>query len=81
MNRRRRIQSKARVELEAASLRLPAQPVRAVDQYAKYLGGSTDRTRVITQAIEIALNQDADFQMSLAAKPSANVTGPMCASA
>jgi len=81
VNRRRRIQPKATVELEAVSVRLPAQLLRAVDQYAKYLGGSTDRTHVITQAIEIALNQDADFQMNLAAKTAANVTSPVRVSA
>ena len=36
-----------------------------MDQYAKYLGGSTDRTHVITQALEIALAQDAEFQKAL----------------
>jgi hypothetical protein len=66
---RRRIQPKAAVELETVSLRLPVQPVRAVEQYAKYLGGSTDRTYVITQAIEIALRQDAEFQKILSASP------------
>jgi hypothetical protein len=35
---RRRIQPKAALELETVSLRLPAQLVRAVEQYAKYLG-------------------------------------------
>ena len=48
---RRRIQSKVAVELETVSLRLPIQLVRAVEQHAKYLGGSTDRTYVITRAI------------------------------
>jgi predicted transcriptional regulator len=52
---RRRIQPKPAVELETVTLRLPAQLVRSVDQYAKYLGGSTDRTYVIGQAIEIAM--------------------------
>jgi hypothetical protein len=66
---RRRIQPKAAVELETVALRLPAHLVRAVEQYAKYLGGSTDRTHVITQAIEIALAQDKDFQKALAARP------------
>jgi hypothetical protein len=47
------------------ALRLPSQLVRAVDQYAKYLGGSTDRTHVITQALEIAMAQDAEFQKTL----------------
>ena len=63
---RRRIQPKPSVELETVTLRLPAQLVRSVDQYAKYLGGSTDRTYVIGQAIEIALAQDKDFQKALA---------------
>jgi hypothetical protein len=63
---RRRIQPKPAVELETVTLRLPAQLVRSVDQYAKYLGGSTDRTYVIGQAIEIARAQDRDFQRALA---------------
>jgi hypothetical protein len=66
---RRCIQPKTAVELETVSLRLPVQLVRAVEQYAKYLGGSTDRTYVITQAIEIALRQDAEFQKVLSASP------------
>jgi hypothetical protein len=76
VNRRRRIQPKAAVELETVSLRLPAQLIRTVELYAKYLGGSTDRTYVITQAIEIALAQDVDFQKSLGAKPADRVAGP-----
>lgn len=78
---RRRIQPKAAVELETVSLRLPSQLVRVVDQYAKYLGGSTDRTHVITQAVEIALTQDKDFQKALAAKPAAHASGPVRATA
>jgi hypothetical protein len=61
---RRPIQPKPTLELETVSLRLPAQLVRAVEEYAKYLGGRTDRTYVIAQAIEITLAQDADFQKS-----------------
>ena len=68
---RRRIQPRVAVELETVTLRLPAQLVRAVEQYAKYLGGSTDRTYVITQAIEIALQQDAEFQKTLNSRPAA----------
>ncbi len=74
---RRRIQPKAAVECETVTLRLPAQLLRVVEQYAKYLGGSTDRTYVITQAVEIALRQDADFQKTLGAKPSPPVAGPV----
>ena len=78
---RRRIQPKAALELETVSLRLPAQLVRAVEQYAKYLGGSTDRTYVITQAIEIALQQDAAFQKALGAKPAPRAAVPVRATA
>ena len=81
MNRRRRIQPKAVVEHETVSLRLPAELVRALDQYAKYLGGSTDRTHVVTQALEIGLAQDADFQKTLAARPGAPASGPVRVSA
>jgi hypothetical protein len=68
---RRRIQPKPAVELETVTLRLPVQLVQSVDQYAKYLGGSTDRTYVIGQAIEIALAQDRDFQRALASPATA----------
>jgi len=71
---RRRIQPKVAVEIETVTLRLPAQLVRAVEQYAKYLGGSTDRTYVITQAIEIALQQDAEFQKTLRSRPAVPAT-------
>jgi hypothetical protein len=59
---RHRVQPRPSVELETVTLHLPVQIVRAVDQYAKYLGGSTDRRHGITEAIEITLAQDADFQ-------------------
>jgi hypothetical protein len=81
LNRRRRIQPKATVELETVTLRLPAELVRMVDQYAKHLGGSTDRTHVITQALEIALAQDAEFQKTLTARPSAHALDPVRATA
>ena len=65
---RRRIQPKPTVELETVTLRLPVQLVRAIDHYAKYLGGSTDRTYVMAQAIEIAMAQDKDFQKTATAR-------------
>jgi hypothetical protein len=58
-------------ELETVTLRLPVHLVRAVDQYAKYLGGGSDRTYVIAQAIEIALAQDTDFQKTSTARAGA----------
>ena len=78
---RRRIQPKATVELETVSLRLPVPLVRSVEQYAKYLGGSTDRTYVITQAIELALQQDAEFQKTLGTRRAAPVAAPVRATA
>jgi len=81
LNRRRRIRPKATVELETVALRLPAHLVRAVDQYAKYLGGSTDRTHVITQALEIVLAQDADFQKTLTTRPATPTIDPVRATA
>ena len=74
---KRRIQPKPAVELETVSLRIPAQLVRAVDQYAKFLGGSTDRTHVVTQALEIALQQDAAFQKTQGSRPVAPAAGPV----
>jgi hypothetical protein len=81
VNRRRRIQPKAVVEQETVSLRLPAELIRAVDLYAKFLGGSTDRTHVVTQALEIALAQDPDFQKTLAPRSAAPASGPVRVSA
>ena len=65
---RHRIQPKPTVELETVTLRLPVHLVRTADQYAKYLGGSTDRTYVMAQAIEIAMAQDRDFQKTLTSR-------------
>jgi hypothetical protein len=62
---RRHIQPKPSVELETVTLRFPVQLVRTVDQYAKYLGGSTDRTYVIAQAIQIVLAEDAELPEDL----------------
>ena len=72
---RRCIQPKPAVELETVTLRLPVQLVRSVDQYAKYLGGSTDRTYVFSQAVEIAIAQDRDFQKVLGADRPARAAG------
>lgn len=36
---------------------------------AKDVGGNTDRSHAITQAIEIALAQDKHFQKALSARP------------
>ena len=73
---RRRIQPKPAIELTPLSLKLPADLVRRVDAYAKFLGGTTDRTHVVTQALEIALDSDPDFRKAgskPAAAPSARV--------
>jgi hypothetical protein len=79
--KRHRIQPKPALELETVTLRFPAQLVRVVDQYAKYLGGSSDRTYVIAQAIEIALAQDADFQKTLTPGAARPVAGAVRVSA
>jgi hypothetical protein len=71
----RRIQPKPSVELGTVTLRLPVQVVRSVDQYAKYLGGSTDRTYVMAQAIEIAMAQDRDFQKTRTSRTAGAVPG------
>jgi hypothetical protein len=68
-----RIQPKVAVELETVSLRLPAQLVRTVEQYAEDFGGSTDPACVITEAIEIALRRDAEFQKTLSARPAVSM--------
>ncbi len=81
MNRRRRTQPKATIELETVALRLPSHLVRVVDQYARYLSGCTDRTLVVTRALEIALAQDADFQKTLTTTPATPSVDPVRATA
>ena len=73
---RRRIEPRPAVDLETVSLRLPADLVRTVDDYAKYLGGSTDRTYVITQALEIALERDTEFQKRRESRPATPAAAP-----
>ncbi len=57
-----RIQPRPVVELETITLRLPAELVRAVDDFAKHLGGSSDRTYVITKAIELAIGPTDNYR-------------------
>jgi hypothetical protein len=52
------------------SLGLPAQLLRAVD---RYLGSVPDRSYAVTQAIGIALQQDADLRRRV----TAGATGPI----
>jgi hypothetical protein len=63
------------------SLRLRAQLGRHVECYAKYLGGTTDRTYLASQAIEIALRQDAELQKTLCARGLAPTARPRHAAA
>ncbi len=72
----RRIQPKPAVELATVNLKLPADLVRRVDAYAKFLGGRTDRTHVIEQALQIALDNDPDFRKASASRPVASPTPP-----
>jgi len=58
------------------SIRLPVPLVGAVEQYARFLGGSADRTYVITQAIKIALRQNAESQKTLSATLAAPLARP-----
>lgn len=66
---RRRIQPRPALELERELPPSRAELVRAIDDSDRILGGSTDRTYVITQVIEIALERGADFQKHRAARP------------
>jgi hypothetical protein len=50
----RRTQHTPMIEVETASLRRPAQHVRAVAQYAKDLDGSTGQTCAVRPAISVA---------------------------
>jgi hypothetical protein len=75
---RRRIQPKPMDELETVSLRLPAQSVRVVSEVPR---GSTDRTYVITQAIEIAFRRDADFEKTPPARAAEPVVSALRATA
>ena len=64
-------QPKVAVELETVSLRLRARLGRSVERHAKYVGCSTDRTYLASQAIEIALRQHAEPQKTLSPDPPA----------
>jgi hypothetical protein len=66
-------QPKVAVELETVSLRLRAQLGRSVERRAKYVGSSTDRTYLASEAIEIALREHAEPQKTLSPDPPAPV--------
>jgi hypothetical protein len=69
-------QPKVAVELGTVSLRLRAQLGRSVERHAKYVGNSTDRTYLASQAIEIALRQHAEPQKTLGPNPPALMARP-----
>ena len=56
------IQPKPMVETETVSVRFPRSVLDPLDAYCRYLGGATDRSYVIVEAVRQVIERDKDFQ-------------------
>ena len=56
------IQPKPMVETETVSVRFPKTVLDPLDAYCKYLGGATDRSYVIVEAVRQVIERDRGFQ-------------------
>ena len=59
------IQPKPMVETETVSVRFPKTVLDPLDAYCKYLGGATDRSYVIVEAVRQVVERDKGFQKTL----------------
>ena len=59
------IQPKPMVETETVSVRFPKTVLDPLDAYCKYLGGATDRSYVIVEAVRQVIERDKGFQKTL----------------
>ncbi len=56
------IQPKPLVETETVSVRFPRTLLDTLDAYCRYLGGASDRSYVIVEAVREVVARDKDFQ-------------------
>lgn len=57
------------VELDVVTTRFPKEVLSDLDAYCKYLGGATDRSYVIVEAVRHAIAKDRGYQRTLRAAP------------
>ena len=57
------------VEMEVITTRFPKELVSDLDAYCKHLGGASDRSYVIVEAVRHAIAKDRGYQRTLRATP------------
>ena len=75
------IMPKLPVETETVSVRIPRPILADVDAYCAYLGGATDRTYLIIEAVREVIARDRRFQKAQRTGPTPAATPPVSAPA
>ena len=57
------------VELDVVTTRFPKEVLSDLDAYCRYLGGASDRSYVIVEAVRHAIAKDRGYQRTLRATP------------
>jgi hypothetical protein len=63
------ISPKPFVETDIVTTRFPKDLLGELDAYCKYLGGASDRSYVIVEAVRQAMAKDRGYQRALRAAP------------
>jgi hypothetical protein len=69
------------VETETVSVRIPKPILADLDAYCAYLGGATDRTYLIIEAIREVIARDRKFQKAQRTGPTTAAPAPVSAPA
>ena len=56
------ITPKPLVETESLTVRLPKEVLELLDGYCRFLGGATDRTYVVTEALRLVVSKDRRYR-------------------
>jgi len=55
---------------ESLTVRLPKEVLELLDDYCRFLGGATDRTYIVTEALRQVVGRDRRFRKSREARSS-----------
>ena len=50
------------VATEVLTVRLPKETLELLDDYCRHLGGASDRTYVVSEALRLVINRDRSYQ-------------------
>ena len=56
------IQPKVKPKMRTLTVSLPESELAALDEYCRFLGGDTDRTYIVSQALRQVISRDKRFK-------------------